>query len=50
MGESRVAAMKFVLTRFQKAGIALGGEMAYNLLLVAWPNDNEIVFSTRYTT
>ncbi|KZS90558.1 CBD9-like protein [Sistotremastrum niveocremeum HHB9708] len=31
-------------------GIALGGQMADNLLLVAWPNANSIVFSPRYTT
>lgn len=31
-------------------GIALGGAMAGDLLLVAWPNGNEIVSSTRWTT
>jgi len=31
-------------------GIALGGQMADNLLLVAWPNGEDIVFSPRYAT
>ncbi|KAH7920130.1 hypothetical protein BV22DRAFT_823461 [Leucogyrophana mollusca] len=31
-------------------GLALGGAMAGDLLLVAWPNANSIVFSARYTT
>ncbi|EIN05508.1 cellobiose dehydrogenase [Punctularia strigosozonata HHB-11173 SS5] len=31
-------------------GLALGGAMAGDLLLVAWPNGNSIVSSTRYTT
>ena len=31
-------------------GIALGGQMANNLLLVAWPNGNTIINSPRYTT
>lgn len=31
-------------------GIALGGQMADDLLLVAWPNDDEIVFSPRFAT
>ncbi|KAI5118114.1 hypothetical protein M0805_003468 [Coniferiporia weirii] len=34
----------------QWIGIALGGQMANNLLLVAWPNENSIVASTRFTT
>ena len=33
----------------QWVGIALGGQMAYDLLLVAWPNGNQINFSPRYT-
>ncbi|KZS87660.1 cellobiose dehydrogenase [Sistotremastrum niveocremeum HHB9708] len=32
------------------AGLALGGQMANNLLIVAWPNNNQIVFSPRYAT
>ncbi|KAI0051610.1 hypothetical protein FA95DRAFT_1602622 [Auriscalpium vulgare] len=31
-------------------GLALGGAMLDNLLLVAWPNGNSIVYSTRYAT
>ncbi|KAI0055786.1 cellobiose dehydrogenase [Artomyces pyxidatus] len=31
-------------------GLALGGAMADDLLLVAWPYNNQIVYSTRYTT
>ena len=31
-------------------GIALGGAMSGDLLLVAWPYNNNIVFSSRYTT
>lgn len=31
-------------------GLALGGQMANNLLLVAWPNSNTIMISPRYTT
>lgn len=31
-------------------GVSLGGAMLQNLLLVAWPNGNDIVYSTRYTT
>ena len=31
-------------------GIALGGSMLQNLLLVAWPNGNQIVASTRWAT
>lgn len=31
-------------------GLALGGAMAGDLLLVAWPNGNSIVKSSRYTT
>ncbi|EKM53326.1 uncharacterized protein PHACADRAFT_259608 [Phanerochaete carnosa HHB-10118-sp] len=34
----------------QWIGIALGGEMIGDLLLVAWPNGNEIVSSTRWAT
>ncbi|EIM84175.1 uncharacterized protein STEHIDRAFT_62168 [Stereum hirsutum FP-91666 SS1] len=34
----------------QWVGIALGGAMLDNLLLVAWPNDGDIVSSTRYAT
>lgn len=30
-------------------GISMGGTMANSLLFVMWPNDNEIVFSTRWT-
>ena len=30
------------------AGWSLGGGMNFNLLLVAWPNNNAIVSSTRY--
>lgn len=32
------------------AGIALGGAMIGNPLLVAWPNGNSIVTSTRWAT
>nr|AGE45679.1 cellobiose dehydrogenase [Phlebia lindtneri]AGE97206.1 cellobiose dehydrogenase [Phlebia lindtneri] len=32
------------------AGIALGGAMLQDLLLVAWPNGNQIVYSTRFAT
>ena len=31
-------------------GLALGGQMADNLLLVAWPNGNTIMISPRYAT
>lgn len=31
-------------------GVALGGSMLQNLLLVAWPNGNQIVSSTRWAT
>lgn len=31
-------------------GFSLGGAMLQSLLLVAWPNNGDIVFSTRYTT
>lgn len=31
-------------------GLSLGGAMLDDLLLVAWPNGNNIVYSTRYTT
>ena len=31
-------------------GVAFGGAMIGDLLLVAWPNGNEIVASTRYAT
>ena len=31
-------------------GIALGGQMAGDLLVVAWPNGNDIVASTRFAT
>lgn len=31
-------------------GIALGGAMNNDLLLVAWPNGNQIVSSTRWAT
>jgi cellobiose dehydrogenase (acceptor) len=31
-------------------GIALGGAMAGDLLLVSWPNGDSIVSSTRFTT
>ncbi|TCD65251.1 substrate-specific activator of APC-dependent proteolysis [Steccherinum ochraceum] len=31
-------------------GFALGGAMLQNILLVAWPNGNQIVTSTRYAT
>ncbi|KAI0320478.1 cellobiose dehydrogenase [Amylostereum chailletii] len=31
-------------------GLALGGAMLNDLLLVAWPNANEIVYSTRWAT
>ncbi len=34
----------------QWVGLAFGGQMADNLLLVAWPNGNEIMFSPRYAT
>ena len=34
----------------QWIGIALGGQMANDLLIVSWPNGNDIVFSPRYTT
>ena len=34
----------------QWVGVALGGAMLQDLLLVAWPNGNDIVFSTRYAT
>jgi hypothetical protein len=34
----------------QWIGIALGGAMAGDLLLVAWPNGNSIVSSTRFAT
>lgn len=32
------------------AGVAPGGQMLQNLLLVAWPNGNSIVRSARYAT
>ena len=31
-------------------GFSLGGAMLQNLLLVAWPNGNKIVASTRYVS
>lgn len=31
-------------------GVALGGAMNGDLLLMAWPNGNDIVFSTRFST
>lgn len=31
-------------------GIALNGQMLDNLLIVAWPNEQSIVFSPRYAT
>lgn len=31
-------------------GLALGGQMVGDLLLVAWPNDDEIMFSPRWAT
>ncbi|KAI8986846.1 hypothetical protein BD414DRAFT_545310 [Trametes punicea] len=31
-------------------GLALGGAMIGDLLIVSWPNGNEIVYSTRYAT
>ena len=31
-------------------GVALGGAMSDDLLLVAWPNANQIVASTRWAT
>jgi len=31
-------------------GLALGGQMANNLLIVAWPNENDIVFTPRFAT
>ena len=31
-------------------GIAMGGAMIGDLLIVAWPNGNQIVASTRYAT
>ncbi|KAJ8508326.1 hypothetical protein ONZ45_g9386 [Pleurotus djamor] len=31
-------------------GVALGGAMLQNLLLLAWPNGNNVVTSTRYAT
>lgn len=31
-------------------GIALNGQMLDNLLVVAWPNAGEIIFSPRYAT
>ncbi|KAJ3557036.1 hypothetical protein NM688_g1692 [Phlebia brevispora] len=34
----------------QWIGLALGGDMIQDLLLVAWPNDGDIVFSTRWAT
>ena len=34
----------------QWIGVALGGEMIGDLLLVAWPNGNSIVSSTRWAT
>ncbi|KZS87659.1 cellobiose dehydrogenase [Sistotremastrum niveocremeum HHB9708] len=34
----------------QWVGLAFGGQMADNLLMVAWPNANNIVFSPRYAT
>ncbi|KAH7911765.1 putative cellobiose dehydrogenase [Hygrophoropsis aurantiaca] len=34
----------------QWIGLALGGAMAGDLLIVAWPNGNSIVYSARYTT
>lgn len=34
----------------QWIGIALGGAMSQNLLIVAWPNGNDIVASTRWAT
>ncbi|EGN94369.1 hypothetical protein SERLA73DRAFT_171373 [Serpula lacrymans var. lacrymans S7.3] len=34
----------------QWIGLSLGGAMLDSLLLVAWPNINSVVFSSRYTT
>ena len=31
-------------------GLSLGGAMLQNILLVAWPNAGNIVFSSRYTS
>ena len=30
-------------------GVSMGGQMANSLLFVMWPNDNEVVLSTRWT-
>ncbi|TDL21117.1 cellobiose dehydrogenase [Rickenella mellea] len=31
-------------------GLSVNGQMAFDLLIVAWPNNGQIVYSTRYTT
>lgn len=32
------------------AGLAFGGQMSNNLLMVAWPNGNDVVISPRWAT